>query len=930
MAKAAGWMKLVLALVLTGVLGAAAALVALKAFFPEPKLRAMVLDGARKQLGREVRLEHLSLGLRGLSLDGLEVSEFPDFKAGTFVSVERFRLRPSWRALLRRKLVVSTVDAEGLTVRVARGADGAFNFSTLASSAPAPAAPSAASAERPEFSVHRVKVSRGVLSYDDPAAGQSWRVSDAELSVTGFGLAAPFDASFSLRARGKAGARAVDATLSFDGEIDPARGEPAKLKVKARALRLETEGLTLKASGLVDGLAPPRATFDATVSAAGKAVLEAEGSVRLSSASGGDFSAQVKARTDGLDTTLLAKWLPSAGVPALTVPAATLDLVAERRGAAAEVKTFSLAWKDGKADGRLSAKGLGTRAPVYDGAVTVAASLPAVAPGQYPFLKLPPKVSLPASRVDGRVSFAGDAARVESLKVAVPQGTVSVAGSVAKLGAAAPVPDLLVTLALALPAVKAGDLPVALPPSVPASFVLPATRLDGAVRLKGDDARLQALSLGFAGGKVTLDGAVLKYLSAARRPELEAVASLTLPALTDKDLPVPGVPPGLQLPASSWEADLDYTLERLRVRKLRVKLGGNDLAVEGTVGDPAGRMAYDLLVKCKSFVLEELTKLTPQTRELELKGSGFVAMSVTGSGAKPVFAGKAQFRGAGATVAGLPLSEFNGTASFDERRLDVPNLKGKVADGSLEMDLTVKDFAKSPEVTLDASLDRFDLGRFLDAKKRYAAEHPPKTAAPSKDGAAAGPPPALRTRGSFAVGALSHPQATVSQVKLSWDLTGVASDLRRLNGGARLSVAQGRLRGAKEMAAANPALKVLMLPVVVVSGLGRFLAGVPDLSDIAVHSITGDYLFKDGVMHLRDSRLDSDKVEASAAGSVDLPKEALDLVVTAQVGRILPTDIEVRGTVSDPKPKVKVGKLIGDMIQTGVQGLLQKAVKPTE
>ena len=383
------------------------------------------------------------------------------------------------------------------------------------------------------------------------------------------------------------------------------------------------------------------------------------------------------------------------------------------------------------------------------------------------------------------------------------------------------------------------------------------------------------------------------------------------------------MPAGLQLPATSWEADLDYTLERLRVRKLRVKLGGNDVAIEGTIGDPAGRMAYDLLVKCKSFVLEELTKLTPATRSLELKGSGFVALSVTGAGAKPVFAGKAQFRGAGATVAGLPLSEFTGTASFDERRLDVPNLKGKVADGSLEMDLTVKDFAKSPEITLDASLDRFDLGAFLVAKTRYDAEHPPKPVTGGAPGAPASTPPAVRSRGTFSVGSLAHTQAKLSHVKLSWDLTGVSPNLRLLNGNARLSAAEGRLRGAKEIAASNPALKALMTPVVIIMGLGRFVAGIPDLSDIAVRAIAGDYLFKDGVMHVRSSQLDSDKVQASAVGSVDLPHEALDLLVTAQVGRVLPTDIEVRGTISEPKVKPKVGKLLGDMLKTGVQGLLQ-------
>lgn len=928
MARLTGWLKLIVALLLTGALGAAAALVALRAFFPEPKLRAMVVDGARKQLGREVRLDGIGLGLRGLSLSGLQVSESPDFAAGTFVSVRRFRVRPSWRALLRKKLVVASVSAEGLALNVLRKADGSFNFSNLASSAPAAAAPSAgAPAERPEFSIRHLRVSDAEVLYKDAASGQEWRLSEADVALDGFAMSAPFGLDASLRLQGRSGGRPVDARLSFDGEVDPARGELGRMKARAKSFSVEAEGLALKGSADVEGLAPPKARFDVGLSVAGKSLLEASGEVRLSSAAGGDFLADLKAESSGVDTTLLAKWLPGS-VPAVTLPPARLALKAERKGEALDVKTFALKWTDGGAEGHISARGLGTKTPAYDGRVVLDLALPAVGKGQYPFLKLPPDLSLPPAKLRGSIELTGDAARLEGFQVTVPQGSVTVNGSVARLGSSKPVPDLAAKLALDLPSVKAGELPVKLPPSVPPSLTLPAVKLEGGVSVKGEDVRFSGLSLTFPTGKATLNGAALGALGAKLRPELELTANLSLPALTDKDLPFAGVPPGLRMPPSSWELDLDYTLERARVRALRFKTGGNDVAIEGSVGDPAGRMAYDLLVKARSLVFHELTQLTPATRELELKGAGFAALSVTGAGAKPVFAGKARFQELGATVAGLPLSEFNGTVSFDEDRIDVPDVKGKVADGRLEADLTVLRWAKAPEVQLDAVLDRFDLGRFLDAKKRYAAEHPPKPAAAGPAGQAPAKAPSIRSRGSFNVGALSHPQATLGQLKSSWDLSGIGADMRPLNGTARFSVAGGRLRSAGEMAAQHPALKVAMLPIALFQGLGRMALGVPDLSDIEVNSITGDYLIKDGVMHVRESHLDSPKADVTARGSVDLPKEALDLVVTAQVitkTRLVPPfDIEVRGTVSDPKTKLKVGKAITD----GLQNLLQNITQP--
>ena len=98
MNRAPYYLKAGVAVILVAALGAGAALVALKAFFPEPRARAWAVDAARRQLGRDVRLEGIDVGLRGLSLRGLEISERPDFTAGTFLRVENFRLRPSWRA----------------------------------------------------------------------------------------------------------------------------------------------------------------------------------------------------------------------------------------------------------------------------------------------------------------------------------------------------------------------------------------------------------------------------------------------------------------------------------------------------------------------------------------------------------------------------------------------------------------------------------------------------------------------------------------------------------------------------------------------------------------------------------------------------------------------------------------------------------------
>ena len=880
------YVKAVCAALLVAVLGAGAALVAVKSFFPEARARAWFVDAARRQLGRDVRLEGLDVGPRGLSLRGLEVSELPGFEAGTFLRVENFRLRPSWRALLKRRLVVAAVAADGLKLRVIRGADGRFNYETLASSAPAPTKPGAAAP--PELDVRRAAVSRGAIEYAD-ASGTSWTLTDLDLDLSGFSQTEPFGLKTSFEIRGQAGTRAVDARVSFDGRVDIARGKTA-----VKRLVVEQQGFTLAASGTAERPSAPQLSFDATLLAEGKELLQAAGTATL----GGAASADVKWKARALDTRLLAKLAPN--VPELNLPAAEGAFTGTYSEKGAEATSFSAAWTGGKLEGSGSARELKTSKPAFEGRAVFGFEMPEIRPGQYAFLKLPPKLALPPGRLEGEFSLKGDELKISALTAKAKAGTISASGSVRGVGTAKPVPDVAVALALDLPAFKISELPFAVP-GAPASFAVPAGRFEGTVRLKGDAARLEKATFKAQGASLAVDGAVLPS------PDVAVSADLTLPALTDKDLPFPGVPTGLQMPPSHWTAEAAYSPASIRVKSLRVITGRNDVEASGTVTDPSGRGAYDLLIKCRSYVLEEITQLTPQTRDLKLAGSGFFAFSMTGLKGKPVYAGKLQFKNFGAMVAGLPLADFNGTMSFDANRVDVPNLTGKLAEGLLKMDLTVKNYALAPDIALQASLDRFDLGRYLAAKTKVASDRaaakPAKTEEKKK---------LVSTHGHLDIGTLIHPNATVTDVKVEWDLRGLAGDLRALAGDAKLQVGGGKVLSAQDMALQSKLVKVLIFPLLVVQKIQSF-----DFNKITLHQIVGDYGFSNGLMTLRQSQMDSDAVQVSAKGTIDLPTEVLNLVVTTQAGSLAPLDVSVTGTFDNPKSKVNVAKFILQRIGLG-------------
>ena len=127
---------------------------ALEFAVPKDALRALCVQKLQQKLRRQVKMTSLSVGpWRGLRVDGLQISEAPDFAAGTFLKAERITVRPKFLPLLAGRIVVGQVALVEPELRVLRTKDGRYNVTgILDASAAAPAvAPSsgAAAAAKP-------------------------------------------------------------------------------------------------------------------------------------------------------------------------------------------------------------------------------------------------------------------------------------------------------------------------------------------------------------------------------------------------------------------------------------------------------------------------------------------------------------------------------------------------------------------------------------------------------------------------------------------------------------------------------------------------------------------------------------------------------------------------------------------------------------
>ncbi len=116
---------------------------------PKEQLRALCVQNLQQRLKRQVKIGAVSIGpWRGLRVEKLEISESPDFTAGTFIAAERLTVKPRFLPLFMGKIAVGEVSLTDPRIRIVRQPGGRYNFSGLLESAalkgsPEPAAPGA-------------------------------------------------------------------------------------------------------------------------------------------------------------------------------------------------------------------------------------------------------------------------------------------------------------------------------------------------------------------------------------------------------------------------------------------------------------------------------------------------------------------------------------------------------------------------------------------------------------------------------------------------------------------------------------------------------------------------------------------------------------------------------------------------------------------
>ncbi|TPW19037.1 MAG: hypothetical protein FD126_3086 [Elusimicrobia bacterium] len=356
--------------------------------------------------------------------------------------------------------------------------------------------------------------------------------------------------------------------------------------------------------------------------------------------------------------------------------------------------------------------------------------------------------------------------------------------------------------------------------------------------------------------------------------------------------------------------------------------GAVRLRASGTADTGAkGGTAVDLKADLAPLALAEAAKLVPGGAAYEAAGTFTAELTAKGPADSPALAGEVSLKGASFVYEKQKVDKLDGKLTLSPDSA-AGTLKGRVNESPFEAKLDGKDLRKAPRLKVDARLEKLDLSHLPAAQGKAGGEKGAEgSAQPAPADPAAKP---FHVQGTLAVGAVKHPNFEAAESRVTVDLKGRGSDPAKMEGSVALRVGPGRFEDMSLLAAEKPFVKALLLPVVVLQKAASFIKIplFPRFDTVTFSEIRGDYALKDGVLTVRESKLDGSSADAELSGTADLVRETLDMRAKVKIGG--QGTLRLGGTVGFKiKGKMGAPEVAMDPVSILKQPAVEKAVDQT-
>ena len=197
-------------LICLALLIAGAFAVMLLVFSGSDRFKQAMLYGIRGYCGREAAIGSFSAGIfSGVRITDFALSEYPDMKSGTFLSVKSVSFKPHFFSFLRQRMSIGEVLIDEPVISVTRNKNGCFNYENIISAA----APRRYAAW--PLLISRLEIKNCKLNFS-AGKGAAFVLENIFVDARNISQSEPFDVSLSMRVP----AAGSDISLAVKAMID--------------------------------------------------------------------------------------------------------------------------------------------------------------------------------------------------------------------------------------------------------------------------------------------------------------------------------------------------------------------------------------------------------------------------------------------------------------------------------------------------------------------------------------------------------------------------------------------------------------------------------------------------------------------------------------------------------------------------------------
>lgn len=227
-----------------------------------PWLHRKLTEQLAQATGREVRLGHALLNLRGVSVEDFALSKPGGFEKGELFHVKQARVRVSLWHLLYGHFKIKAVEVDGLSLQVVRDEQGKLNvdFSDGTVQADTSGKEETSSGAPLALSIEVLSARQLYLSYEDKQTHLQAELQDVAVSVRNFSWDKPFEVRANASAMYQQDGSQLPAAMGFVAQINLAGLDLPKAQANISSFALRSGSSRLRGEGHVQDFVNPQFT----------------------------------------------------------------------------------------------------------------------------------------------------------------------------------------------------------------------------------------------------------------------------------------------------------------------------------------------------------------------------------------------------------------------------------------------------------------------------------------------------------------------------------------------------------------------------------------------------------------------------------------------------------------------------------------------